>query len=386
MVALRDFKDWLLAEERQSVDPHTLRSFERIFEDELERLIQRCQGNPALQRTLEPMRACPVKTASGCTRWTDYALGAIIRHCAEKVHLEDAFAYVMFRLLSRTGERGQPRQCLFDMDPNREYDLNIGNPLLARFRRFLINDVRSIAAGKIRRLMLKPNRMPTISIAPGRKKGKQGPGSIRAEEIPAPDTDQKWLELQNDIVSLLNRRSTPDMPLVDLFYAVLNGTGTREQRKRFGHSVADRGRKIIYDTLLAYARSSGNRHLENLLIRFKDFKANQADPNSRRSQKKVRPPRPMITLSPQERDFRSIVQVVQRHGGRASLAVLGSQRARWLGRSPRDPSSSAKTRLHDVLDQMVQAGVLAKQGANYIPGPNYGKYLDAATSIQQSPV
>jgi hypothetical protein len=32
---------------------------------------------------------------------------------------------------------------------------------------------------------------------------------------------------------------------------------------------------------------------------------------------------------------------------------------------------------------MVQAGVLAKQGATYIPGTNYGKYLDAAAPSQQ---
>ena len=113
------FKTWLWTEERQSVDPHTLQSFERTFKDELERLIQRCQGNPALQQTLEPMRDCPVKTASGCTRWTDYALGALIRHCGNTVHLEDAFAYIMFHLLSRVGEKGQARQCLFDLDPNR---------------------------------------------------------------------------------------------------------------------------------------------------------------------------------------------------------------------------------------------------------------------------
>ena len=379
------FQDWLLAEERQSVDPHTLRSFERIFEDELERLIQRCHGNPALQRTLEPMRDCPVKTAKGCTSWTDYALGALIRHCANKVDLEDAFAYVMFRLLSRVGERGQPRQCLFDMDPNREYDLAIGNPLLARFRTFLINDIRSIGAGKIRRLMLSPTRQPTVSIRSGRNKADQEQGGIGADEIPAPNTDHHEFELYNDIIALLRRRSTPDMPLVDLFHAVLNGTGTRDQRRRFGHTTADRGRKLIYDTLVAYSRSSGNRHLENLLTKFRDFKATLADPNSRRAQQKTQPVRPpVVILSPQERDFRSIVQVVQRHGGRASLAVLGSQRARWLGRSPRDPSSSAKTRLHDVLDQMVQSGVLAKQGATYIPGTNYGKYMDAAAPAQQS--
>ena len=162
MVAVA-FRDWLWAEERQSVDPYTLQSFERIFDDELDRLIQRCQDNPALQRTLQSMRDCPVRTAKGCTRWTDYALGALIRHCGNTVHLDDAFAYVMFRLLSRVGRRGQPRPCLFDMDPNREYDLAIGNPLLARFRTFLINDVRSIA-GKIRRFMLRPNREPTVPI------------------------------------------------------------------------------------------------------------------------------------------------------------------------------------------------------------------------------
>ena len=158
---------------------------------------------------------------------------------------------------------------------------------------------------------------------------------------------------------------------------------TRETRKRFGHTVSDRGQKIIYDTLLSYAQSTGNRHLENLLIRFKDFKANQADPNSPRSQKKTQLSRPAVILSPQVRDFRSLVQVVQRNGGRASLAQFGSQRSRWLGRLPRDPSSPHKSRLHDVLDQMVQAGVLAKQGATYIPGTNYGKYLDAAAPIQQ---
>ena len=383
MVAVA-FRDWLWTEERQNVDPHTLRSFEAVFEDELDRLIQRCKGNPALQRALEPMRGCPVKTTKGCTTWTDYALGALIRHCGDKVHLEDAFAYVMFRLLSRTGERGQARSNLFDMDVAREYDLQIGNPLLARFRRFLINDVRSIASGKIRRLMLKPKRERTVPISQGRSWGDHEPGSIRAEEIPAPDTDQNWLELQSDIVSLLKRRSTPDMPLVDLFRAVINGTGTRDQRAKFGYSVANRGRRIIYDTLLAYSRSSGNRHLENLLVKFKDYQANRADPNSPRKQKGIRPPRPAITVSPQERDFRSIVQVIQGNGGRASLARLGSQRSRWLGRSPRDPSSSAKTRLHDVLDQMVRAGVLTKQGATYIPGTDYGKYLDAAPAQQQS--
>ena len=194
------------------------------------------------------------------------------------------------------------------------------------------------------------------------------PTKRTADEIPAQHTDHDELELHQDIISLLHHRTTRDMPLIDLFHAVLNGSGTRETRKRFGHSVSDRGRKIIYDTLLAYSRSSGNRHLESLLTKFRDFRATQADPNSRRSQRKAQPAKPQIMFSPQERDFRSIVQVIERNGGRATLARLGSQRSRWLGRLPRDPSSPHKTRLHDVLDQMVKAGVLAKQGATYIPG------------------
>ena len=180
-----EFQEWLLAEERQSIPPYTLRSFERVFEDELERLIQRCRGNPELCRTLESMRDCPVKTARGCTSWTDLALSYLIRHCGYKVDLEDSFAYLMFHLLSRVGEYGQPRRCLFDIDPDREYDLTTGNPLLARFRRFLINDIRSIGSGKIRRLLLNPNRAATTSTTQRHKKGEPQPGRISADDIPA---------------------------------------------------------------------------------------------------------------------------------------------------------------------------------------------------------
>ena len=229
-----------------------------------------------------------MKTASGCTNWTDYALGAIIRHCANKVHLEDAFAYVMFRLLSRIGERGQPRQVLIRYGPQpgirSEHRKSAPCPIPPISHQRCPVD----CCGKNPSPDAEAKSAANSLHQAGAQEGDQE-GSIRADEIPAQHTDHNWLELQNDIISLLHRRSTPDMPLVDLFYAVINGTGTREQRKRFGYSRCDRGRKIIYDTLLAYARSSGNRHLENLLIRFKDFKANQADPSSQRSRRKVRP-------------------------------------------------------------------------------------------------
>jgi hypothetical protein len=80
-------------------------------------------------------------------------------------------------------------------------------------------------------------------------------------------------------------------------------------------------------------------------------------------------------LSPDERDYRSIVDVLERNGRRVSMAVLGKSRRRWLERPPRAPSSSYSNRLYDVLARMVQDGVLAKQGTRYVPGPKYGAYV-----------
>ena len=73
--------------------------------------------------------------------------------------------------------------------------------------------------------------------------------------------------------------------------------------------------------------------------------------------------------------------MIERSGRQANLAVLGKLRRRWLERSPRDPNSPYPNRLADVLARMVQDGVLGKQGARYIPGPQYSRYL-----AQQQPV
>ena len=49
----------------------------------------------------------------------------------------------------------------------------------------------------------------------------------------------------------------------------------------------------------------------------------------------IGPPR----MSPDQRDYRSIVAVMQQHGERANLGILGKARRRWLEFKPRDPSS-----------------------------------------------
>ena len=206
-----------------------------------------------------------MKTRSGtCTGWAHYALGALLRHCPGKVDLEDSMNYIMFRMLSRTGERGQRRKCLFDMDTDRDYDLDRGNPLEARYKTFLLNDIRNVCSGRIRRLLANPKRPPTLTITQSRNRADREPGTIGAEEIAARPSDQQENELFDDITALLQIHSTPNMPLVTIFRAVLDGTGTREQRRRFGHARADRARKIIYDTLVQYASKSENRQLQDL--------------------------------------------------------------------------------------------------------------------------
>jgi hypothetical protein len=69
------------------------------------------------------------------------------------------------------------------------------------------------------------------------------------------------------------------------------------------------------------------------------------------------------------------VDVVERNGRSVSMAVLGKVRRRWLERPPRNPSSPYPNRLADVLARMVVDGVLMKQGARYVPGLEYSRYL-----------
>jgi hypothetical protein len=356
------FGEWLFQEVRSLVDPHVLDGYERAFQQQLEGLIGRTR-DPALRQEFERMRACPVQDRNGrCSRFIDYVLGALIRHgISQRYDLEDALQRIVFWMLSPVGERGLPRNSLFDFDENRPYNLNLGNPLQAIFRQYLSNAVMTIGMGKIpalRRVQY-PNRL-SINY------GEPNCGTISPEEIP--NRVQSYdSEMLDDLLDLLRRRSTPTMPLADLFLSILNGEGTRHQRSRFGHTLADTGRKMIVQTISQYAQQTGNWSLLHLLDRIQN-------PDVRQQQLPA-PESPEPELSPVERDFRSIVDVLEKNGRSVSMAVLGKSRRRWMERPPRDPSSPQPNRLADVLARMMADGVLTKNGTRYVPGPNYAAYV-----------
>lgn len=336
--------------------------------DQLEALIQRTK-DPALRQAFENMRFCPVQTGQGrCCRFIDYILGTLIRHgVTQQYDLEDALQRIIFWMLSPVGERGGPKHSLFDFDETRPYDLKIGNPLQAIFRKYLVNAVRTVATGKVpalRRVQY-PGR---YSINYGRQGNDPAYGTIAAEEIPArvPSYD---FEMLNDLMDLLRRQSTPEMHLDDLFMSILRGEGTRVQRNRFGHSAADAGRRKIVQTISLYARQTHNWSLLHLIDRIQNPDAVPA----RQQQSAPRPPKP--TFPPDEQDYRSIVDVLEKNNRSVSMAIFGKSRRRWLERQPRDPNSPHPNRLADVLARMVADGVLVKNGTRYVPGPGYARYV-----------
>ena len=209
------------------------------FSNSLRGLSERTK-NPALRQEFEKMRTCPVRDGQGrCSRFVDYVVGALIRHGVHmQFDLDDAFQRVMFWMLSPVGERGLPKKSLFDFDESRPYDLAVGNPLQAIFRQYLTNAVRTVAAGRIPSLrrVQHPNRVSITYARPGSEPVRD---TVSAEEIPGRAETYDW-EMLNDIMSLLRQRSTPEMPLPNLFLSVLKGEGSRVQRSRFGHSTATR--------------------------------------------------------------------------------------------------------------------------------------------------
>ena len=69
-------------------------------------------------------------------------------------------------------------------------------------------------------------------------------------------------------------------------------------------------------TIRGYAHSTENRHLLNLLDKLRDAALARHDPNRPRPVRPVRQPKPK--LPPDEQDYRSIVQVIERMGQRVT--------------------------------------------------------------------
>ena len=146
----------------------------------------------------------------------------------------------------------------------------------------------------------------------------------------------------HDIADLLRRKSTRTMPLADLWQAMLEGMPLKRQRQVFGHGKADVMRRTIKATLRDYAVKTHNHELMGLLDKFADYNPTRADPNSRRQRKLKQPPKPKSNLPPDVQDYLSIIDVIEKAGGAASMAILGKKRRRWLERKPRNPQQPAQ--------------------------------------------
>jgi len=90
-------------------------------------------------------------------------------------------------MLSNTGEQGQQRRTLFDIDLNYPWDLTRGNPLEARFKIYLQRDLAAICGDRIPRLAYVQRRPGTMSISQARK---PEPGSISTDQIPAKSSEK----------------------------------------------------------------------------------------------------------------------------------------------------------------------------------------------------
>ncbi len=272
-----------------------------------------------------------------------------------------------FRLLSPVGERGNKKGTLWDFDESRPYAPG-DNPLEARFKTFVMHDIRTLCGHKVRRIRNVDRPAGTISITPGRPKDDPQAG-IGAGEIP--DRQSSDDELIRDIMELLKKKSSPDFDLVALFKSILAGEGTRHQRQTFGHSKANLGRKVIVKIIHNYATATENYGLLRFLDRIRN--------------PELKEPRPPKTSKPemprQERLFRSIVELLERHGRRCGSSILGKFRRRWVERA--DPSGKYPNLLTAILAAMTASAVIERQGLHYVPGPRYSEFLPQSVMQNQ---
>lgn len=342
-------------------------------------VIQRTQ-DPALRQKFIAMLDCPIiDSRNQCRHFSDYIIGSLIKNrIYEKYDMEAALAYVFEKLMMPTSEAGSPRQTLFgSFDPNKPYTLE-GNPLVARFLSWLTFAVGNIKRGKIPRLSRTEYRpQGTVSIAQGRSQKGDAFTGVSPEQIAArPSSDADLDELIADITTLLRRKELAyPINLTGLFGAIMSGQNTEQQRARFGDRAARIGRQVIISTIQEFAQTTQNHLLLHLLDLFKDFNASKPMPARRSLAKPTRPQQ----APGKDKDFASILAVIDKFERPVGTADLGKYRRRWLEYPPRDAASGFKNRLEEVLAKMVEEGVLkatrtAKGAYVYEAGPNADKY------------
>jgi hypothetical protein len=380
------FCDWLfLVEGRVEVSEGVLAGYEEAFRDELRKVIARTHHG-ALRAHLVAMLDCPIRDARGqCRSFTDYIYAALIRNGVHRRYdIEAALAYVVERMLMPTTDTGEPRDSLFRGFQERP-DYAGGNPLQPRFLTYLDYAIQNIRKGKIVRLGNVERRpQGTVSISQGRRKESDPAGGIPAEAISArTSADAGLAELVADILDLLRQKEAAyQLPLTDLFRAIMAGERKEEQVRRFGDRPTRAARKIIVSTIRHYADRTSNHRLLYLLGQFEGFNSNKAMPVTRQPARVARP-----KLSDQERDYRSIADVVGRFEVPVGTSDLGRYRRRWLEYPPRDPASGHRNRLEEVLAAMVRDGVLranrtASGASVYSPGPNFGQYRGGVSQAE----
>lgn len=376
-----DFLTWLLTEEQGELVPQSvLQSYEFEFRRALERLIQRTQ-DAALRQKFEAMLDCPIRDARGvCHSFAEYILSALVRNgIHRRFDIEAALSYVFQQMMmDRSITTGQPRVTLFaGFDPSQPSGPG-DNPLVGRFLTFLKFAIRNIAKNKIPRLANQVTRAQgVISLGQGRLKDADLGVGPAPDDLPArPSTDADMAEMVADITGLLQKKEAASgLPLTALFNAILAGHRTDQQVQQFGDRPTRLMRSIIKDTLQEYGQSSGNYRLLYLLSQFEGFRSNQPMPSRRQPVAQ-----PVSTpVSPKERDYHSIAAVVAKFTRPVGTADLGHYRRRWLDYPPRDPTSSYRNRLEEVLAQMVQDRVLkATQTTSgavaYSPGDHFAAY------------
>jgi hypothetical protein len=148
------FWQWLrlLTEERQDLVPAAvLRSYDTELKRQLSDLIARTK-DPALRRKFQDMLDCPIRDSRGnCRGFAEYVVAALVRNgIHRRFDLEAALNYIIEKMLLDRSDTGQPRSSLFGGFEERPY--TAGNPLQARFFRFLELAIGNIRKGKIVRL------------------------------------------------------------------------------------------------------------------------------------------------------------------------------------------------------------------------------------------
>ena len=358
------FKTWLISEERRLVDQAVQDQYEREFQRQLDALLNRTRS-PELRRVLGGMKECPIKTSDGrCYTFTGWTVNSLMRHgCAQRIDVEAALNYIAFRLLSPVGERGNPRATVFDFDESRPWQPGT-NPLEGRFKTFVLRDIQTVCGKKPSQTLRNMHRPPgTVSIGHRTRHDDPDSGTVSPDEIPAAQSTHES-ELMADIIALLRKQSTPALPLVAVFQAILNGMTLRDQRAKFGHSAADNALAVIKDTIRQYAIDSQNLQLMDLINK-------RPEPNRPKTSSK---PKPAPHPNPEIRDRLSLMDTLEKAGGEGSMTLFGRQRRKWLTYPPRDPNSPHRNRLIDTLTRMVEEGLLVKRGTQYQPGPNYAAF------------